>query len=58
MRLNLNDALHKLDTAYFDGERKRVPLPQNILLDGRHRLPSLAIFRMIYTVIHTLVPVK
>lgn len=56
MRLNLNHALDKLDTAYLDRERKRVPLLENILLNSSHLLPRLAIFGMIYTVIQTLVP--
>ena len=51
MGLNLNNALHKLDTAYPDWIREAVPFPQDKLLNGRHLLPGRAILWMVDTAI-------
>lgn len=51
MRLNLDHALHKLDTAHFDRERERVPFPKDVLFNGSHFFPSIAVLWMIDTAV-------
>jgi hypothetical protein len=49
MGLNLDDPLHKFDTAYFDRIRKRIPSAQDVLLHGRHILPDRGVVWVVDT---------
>ena len=50
--LHLDNPLRKLDTAQFNREWKRVPFPQNLLLNSCHPLPGASVLGVVYAKSH------